>query len=263
MQRIKKLLNEKDSDLLSVYYTAGFPNLEDTIPILRSLEKAGADLVEIGMPYSDPLADGPTIQDSSTQALNNGMHLQLLFKQLEGVRSEVTVPIILMGYLNPIIQFGMEAFCAKCAEVGVDGLILPDLPMEVYEEEFRPVFNKYGLFNIFLITPQTSEERIRAIDEMSEGFIYMVSTAGTTGARQGVREDQKAYFKRVEAMELSHPTLIGFGISDNQSFTEACKYSKGAIIGSAFIKHLSSEGADEASVQRFVDSIKQKSSSLN
>ncbi len=190
MNRITKKLQE-EGKLLSIYFTAGYPELEDTVPIIKALEKHGVDMIEIGLPFSDPLADGPTIQESSTAALHNGMSTELLFKQLQGIRDEVELPLIIMGYFNPVLQYGVEAFCARCAEVGVDGLILPDLPLDVYQEEYEAIFKQYGLQNMFLITPQTSDERIRQIDEASEGFIYMVSSASTTGAKEGFGPEQQ------------------------------------------------------------------------
>ncbi|MGB3616631.1 MAG: tryptophan synthase subunit alpha, partial [Catalinimonas sp.] len=233
--RIQRVFQTKRRDVLSVYFTAGFPQTDDTRTVISALADAGADLIEIGVPFSDPIADGPTIQQSNQRALDGGMTLHRLFEQLEGVRDEVDVPLILMGYLNPMIQFGMEAFCKRCAAVGVDGLILPDLPLPVYDREYAALFRRYGLLNIFLVTPQTSEARIRRIDEVSDGFIYLVSTAGTTGARAGISGEQEAYFARVRAMELENPTLIGFGISDRSTFEQACRHANGAIIGSAFI----------------------------
>lgn len=238
-----------------MYFTAGYPQLDDTMTIIKTLESAGADLVEIGMPYSDPVADGETIQQSNGVALDNGMRVKVLFEQLKGLRKEVKLPVVLMGYINPIVQFGMEAFCQKCQEVGVDGLILPDLPMFEYLEVYKPVFEKYGLLNTFLITPQTSEARIREIDEQTKGFIYMVSSASTTGAKAQVSEDQEAYFARVKEMGLQNPTLIGFGISNKETFEKAASNSNGAIIGSAFIKAISQEGDLENNINTFIKGI--------
>jgi tryptophan synthase alpha chain len=238
MNRIHSLFKNKQERVLSIYFTAGFPNLEDTFPIMEAIQEGGADIIEIGVPYSDPIADGPTIQDSNQIALENGMSLKKLFQQLEGFRSKIELPVVLMGYLNPIIQYGMEAFCKKCQEVGIDGLILPDLPMQQYLDEFKSVFEQYGLVNTFLISPQTSEKRILEIDQNTDGFIYMVSSHSITGAKTGISEEQIAYFKRVRAMNLSNPRLIGFGISDSETFTTASNYSNGAIIGSAFIKKI-------------------------
>ncbi len=257
MNRITQLFQQQSEKLLNVYFTAGFPQLTDTRIILKSLQEAGADLVEIGMPYSDPVADGETIQDSNQQALENGMSVKMLFEQLKGMREEITVPVLLMGYINPVIQFGIEAFCQKCQEVGVDGLILPDVPLNVYEDEFKAVFEKYGLLNIFLITPQTREERIRQIDAISEGFIYMVSSASITGAKTGISADQEAYFNRISALHLNNPRLIGFGISDHQSFERASQYANGAIIGSAFIKAIATSTNLPQTIKQFVKAIKE------
>ena len=238
MNRIDYLFQTKKERILSIYVTAGFPNLEDTLPVMEAIQAAGADIIEIGLPYSDPIADGPTIQESNTIALENGMSIKKLFTQLLGFRAKIHLPVVLMGYLNPIIQYGVEEFCKKCKEVGVDGLILPDLPLQQYAEEYQEIFEKYGLFNTFLISPQTSEKRIREIDQHSSGFIYMVSSHAITGGKSAISPEQLAYFERVEAMNLIHPRLIGFGISDAASFQMASRYSQGAIIGSAFIKQI-------------------------
>lgn len=210
MNRIKQKLQE-DKKILSIYFSAGYPNLDDTVKIIQDLEKNGVDLIEIGLPFSDPLADGPTIQESSTAALKNGMHTALLFEQLKDIRKTVSIPLIIMGYFNPVLQYGVEAFCAQCEKIGVDGLILPDLPLDVYKEEYETIFKKHGLINVFLITPQTSDERIKAIDDASEGFIYMVSSASTTGAKQGFGSEQSDYFDRIAKMRLNNPQIVGFG----------------------------------------------------
>jgi tryptophan synthase alpha chain len=241
VNRINQKLQE-DKKLLSIYFTAGYPNIDDTISIIQNLENNGVDMIEIGLPFSDPLADGPTIQASSTQALKNGMTTEVLFKQLKDIRKSVTIPLIIMGYFNPMLQYGVEAFCKKCQEIGIDGLIIPDLPVDVYHDEYKATFEKYGLINVFLITPQTSDERIRYIDSISNGFIYMVSSASTTGAKSGFGDEQTAYFKRIANMNLKNPQIVGFGISNNETFTQATKYAKGAIIGSAFVKHVTNEG---------------------
>ena len=238
MNRIDYLFQTKKERILSIYVTAGFPNLGATLPVMEAIQAAGADIIEIGLPYSDPIADGPTIQESNTIALENGMSIKKLFTQLLGFRAKIHLPVVLMGYLNPIIQYGVEEFCKKCKEVGVDGLILPDLPLQQYAEEYQEIFEKYGLFNTFLISPQTSEKRIREIDQHSSGFIYMVSSHAITGGKSAISPEQLAYFERVEAMNLIHPRLIGFGISDAASFQMASRYSQGAIIGSAFIKQI-------------------------
>ncbi len=243
MNRINQKL-EEDKKLLSIYFTAGYPNINDTVSIIQNLEKSNVDMIEIGLPFSDPLADGPTIQDSSTKALRNGMTSELLFKQIRDIRETVSIPLIIMGYFNPMLQFGVEAFCKKCQEVGVDGLIIPDLPVDVYHKEYKSTFEKYGLINVFLITPQTSDERIRYIDSVSDGFIYMVSSASTTGAKTGFGNEQDVYFDRIAKMNLKNPQIVGFGISNNETFTQATKQAKGAIIGSAFIKYLTKNGID-------------------
>lgn len=243
MNRINKKLQE-NKKLLSIYFTAGYPNLKDTVGIIEDLEKSGVDMIEIGLPFSDPLADGPTIQASSTQALKNGMTTDVLFDQLRDIRKTVNIPLIIMGYFNPMLQYGVEAFCKKCAEVGIDGLIIPDLPVDVYNEQYKTIFEEHGIINVFLITPQTSDERIRFIDSLSKGFIYMVSSASVTGSSSGFGDVQTEYFKRIAQMELESPQVIGFGISDHKTFTQATLHAKGAIIGSAFIKHLTTEGAE-------------------
>ncbi|MCL4160782.1 UNVERIFIED_CONTAM: hypothetical protein GTU68_034395 [Idotea baltica] len=245
MNRLEKLFIDKPKEVLNIYFTAGFPNLDSTIPLLEAAQEAGADLVEIGMPFSDPVVDGETIQKANIKALNNGMSVALLFEQLKAMRSTVNLPIILMGDINPVFQFGIAEFCQKCEEVGVDGLILPNLPMAEYLEDFKSLFDKHGLLNIFLITPQTSEERIREIDEHSSGFVYMVSSASTTGSTSGITEEMKGYFDRVNKMNLKIPRLIGFGIKDKETFKEASQYANGAIIGSAFIRAIDCEEPTE------------------
>lgn len=241
--------------MLSIYVTAGFPKLEDTLPVMEAIQAAGADIIELGIPYSDPIADGPTIQESNTQALENGMSIKMLFNQLVGFRAKIHVPVILMGYLNPIIQFGVEEFCKKCKEVGVDGLILPDLPMSQYLEEYKALFEKYSLFISFLISPQTSEKRIREVDENSNGFIYMVSSHAITGAKSAISKEQEEYFERVANMNLTHPRLIGFGISDAATFQLASRYSQGAIIGSAFINAIANSSDLNRDIQTFLEGV--------
>ena len=252
MNRINKKLLE-DKKLLSIYFTAGYPNLNDTVTIIQDLEKSGVDMIEIGLPFSDPLADGPTIQASSTQALKNGMTTEALFSQLKDIRKSINIPLIIMGYFNPMLQYGVEAFCKKCAEIGIDGLIIPDLPVDVYNEQYKATFEKYGLINVFLITPQTSVERINFIDSISNGFIYMVSSASVTGGNSGFGDEQTKYFKRIAEMNLKNPQIIGFGISNNETFTQATTHAKGAIIGSAFIKYLTKNGVN--TITNFVSSI--------
>lgn len=248
MNRIKKRIQEqteKGEKLLSIYFTAGYPEPEDTSRIIEELEKSGADMIEIGLPFSDPLADGPTIQRSSEIALKHGMTTNKLFSQLEKVRDSISIPLLIMGYFNPILQYGVEGFCKKCQETGIDGLIIPDLPLEEYELHYKKIFQKYDLLPVFLITPQTSEDRIRAIDAVSDGFIYMVSSASVTGSTGGFGDEQKSYFERISKMRLKTPLIVGFGIKDAETFTEATKYSSGAIIGSAFIKHLTEHGPEK------------------
>ncbi|BBE17272.1 tryptophan synthase alpha chain [Aquipluma nitroreducens] len=257
--RINKLFQEKKEQVLSVYFTAGYPNLEDTVPVIQELVKNGVDLIEIGMPFSDPVADGPVIQHSSLVALQNGMSIRKLFDQLKDIRKSVEIPLILMGYINPVLQYGLEAFCKKCNEIGIDGLIIPDLPLDVYETEFKPVFEANNLHNIFLITPQTSDERLRKIDEVSTGFIYMVSSNSTTGAKASVSNFQKQYFERVNSMALKNPRLIGFGISNAETFRNACQYASGAIIGSAFVKAMEGHNTIEQKVSGFINTIATKS----
>lgn len=253
MNRINQTL-QQDKKLLSIYFTAGFPELNDTVTVLKNLEAAGADMVEIGLPFSDPLADGPTIQESSTDALNNGMTTDLLFQQLEGIREQVSIPLIIMGYFNPMLQYGMEAFCKRCNELGIDGLIIPDLPLREYQLEYEALFRKYELDMVFLITPQTSEERIREIDAASNSFIYMVSTASTTGAQAGFSDQTQDYFERIGGMNLKCPQIVGFGISNEATFKAATTHAKGAIIGSAFIKMLREKGT--AGIADFMRSIR-------
>ncbi|WP_370513158.1 tryptophan synthase subunit alpha [Fulvivirga sp. M361] len=256
MNRINTLFANTRQKVLSVYFTAGFPNIDDTLSVAKHLEKAGADIVEIGMPFSDPVADGPTIQESNKQALDNGMNLELLFKQLEKLRDNVSIPVILMGYINPVIQYGVERFCQSCEAVGVDGLILPDLPMAEYLTEYHSTFEKHGLKNVFLITPQTSEDRIKTVDDNTDGFIYMVSSASTTGAQSSFGDEQKSYFEKVNGMELKNPALVGFGISNRTTFEQATAYSAGAIVGSAFIKLLSKSDDLENDINTFVKELK-------
>ncbi|WP_461100838.1 tryptophan synthase subunit alpha [Spirosoma koreense] len=259
--RITDLFAHKRERLLNVYFTAGFPNLEDTLTVLRGLQAAGVDLVEIGMPYSDPVADGETIQLSNERALDNGMSLKKLFEQLADCRNDpsgtpITVPILLMGYINPVLQFGVENFCRKCQEVGVDGVILPDLPLDLYLTDYAPTFRQYGILNVNLITPQTAESRIRRIDEESDGFIYMVSSASITGSTKGVSDSMRAYYKRIQDMNLRNPRLIGFGINDHETFDTASRYANGAIVGSAFIRHLDENGISPESIRAFVQTIR-------
>jgi tryptophan synthase alpha chain len=253
MNRINQKLQE-DKKIVSIYFSAGYPNLNDTVQIIQDLEKNGVDMIEIGLPFSDPLADGPTIQASSTQALHNGMTTQVLFDQLKDIRKTVNIPLVIMGYFNPMLQYGVEQFCAKCAEIGIDGLIIPDLPVDVYADEYKAIFDQYGLKNIFLITPQTSDERIHFIDSVSDGFIYMVSSASVTGSSAGFGNTQEAYFQRIAQMNLKNPQVIGFGINNAETFQQATQFAKGAIIGSAFITYLKENGT--GNIKGFVQSIR-------
>lgn len=255
MNRINKKLQE-NKKLLSIYFTAGYPKINDTVSVIQELEKNGVDMIEIGLPFSDPLADGPTIQESSTIAIENGMTTSLLFEQLQDIRKTVQIPLLIMGYFNPMMQFGMEKFCQKCAEVGIDGLIIPDLPLYVYENEYKAIFEKYNLKNIFLITPQTSDERITQIDAISDSFIYMVSSAAVTGSQSGFGDEQINYFKRISALNLKNPQIVGFGIKDEETFQQATQYQKGAIIGSAFIKFLNANPVEN--IKTFINGIKSK-----
>ena len=256
MNRITNLFETKKDGILSVYFTAGYPRLEDTTQILRELEAKGVNMVEVGIPFSDPMADGPVIQESSTQALRNGMSLRLLFQQLKEIRQSVQIPIILMGYLNPIMQYGFEAFCQSCVEVGVDGMIIPDLPYADYMADYKAIADRYDLKMIMLITPETSEERIRLIDAHTSGFIYMVSSAATTGAQQSFNEQKQAYFRRINAMNLRNPRLVGFGISNKATFEAAASNSSGAIIGSKFVQLLKSEPTIAGAVDQLLEALK-------
>jgi len=256
MNRINELFQTRNGNILSIYFTAGYPLVDSTAGIIKYLAMAGVDMIEIGMPFSDPLADGPVIQKSSEEALRNGMSINLLFRQLANIRREVTIPLIIMGYLNPVLKFGMEKFCRKCAETEIDGVILPDLPPEVYLEQYSMLFDKYNLHNILLISPQSSDERIRMIDNISHSFIYMVSSSSTTGIKGGFSKDQISYFKRIKEMNLTNPALIGFGISDHKTFINACKHASGAIIGSAFVKELGEDGDVADKICKFVKGIR-------
>lgn len=253
--RIDQLFKKKKSKVLSMYFTAGYPALEDTVPIMESLQASGADIIEVGIPFSDPIADGPTIQASGNQAILQGMTVRVLLDQLKDIRNKIDIPILLMGYLNPVLQYGFEAFCKKCQEIGIDGLIIPDMPLAEYQEMYKPIMDANGLYNIFLITPQTPEGRIREIDNCTRGFIYMVSSASITGAKKGISDHQIQYFQRILDMKLQNPALIGFGISDKQSFEKACAYSSGAIIGSAYIQVLSKSENLKEDTHKFISSI--------
>ncbi|AJA68529.1 MULTISPECIES: tryptophan synthase subunit alpha [Myroides] len=253
--RINTLFTEKKSNILSIYFTAGYPAIEDTMTILKNLDNAGVDLVEIGMPFSDPLADGPVIQHSSEQALLNGITVSKLFEQLKEMRQHITIPVVLMGYLNPVLRYGVEAFIAKCAEVGVDGIILPDLPMDYYLSHFKTHCDQHNVSNIMLISNDTSIERVRHIDEQTNGFIYLVSSNGTTGSNKSL-EEQQAYYKYIQDLKLKNPALIGFGVRDKHTYNLTNQYSSGAIIGTAFMKHINEHGISEESIHNFIKSIR-------
>lgn len=256
MNRINRLFETKaKKDILSIYFCAGTPTLEGTADVIRALERNGIDMVEIGIPFSDPMADGPVIQEAATKALRNGMTLRKLFSRLHGIRRDVTIPLILMGYLNPIMQYGFEAFCRSCTECGIDGVIIPDLPFREYMEQYRPIAKRHGIPIIMLITPETGEERIRQIDEHTDGFIYMVSSAATTGAQKDFDEQKQAYFRRIEAMQLKNPRMIGFGISNRQTYRAACEHAAGAIIGSKFVTLLEAERDAEKAVKELLDAL--------
>lgn len=247
MNRIKKLFGAKQKNILSIYFTAGFPHLEDTVEVIQKLEENGIDLIEVGIPFSDPMADGPTIQSSGTQALKNGMTLKKIFEQLSSIRQSVSIPLIMMGYLNPIMQYGFENFCKDCQKVGIDGAIIPDLPFDDYIKEYKPIADKYDIKIVMLITPETSDERIRLIDKHTDGFIYMVSSASTTGAQKSFDEKKQDYFRKINSMNLTNPRLIGFGISNKVTLDAAMANASGAIIGSKFITLLqNSANIDEA-----------------
>ncbi|MDD4415461.1 MAG: tryptophan synthase subunit alpha [Proteiniphilum sp.] len=256
MNRIDQLIKDKGKNILSVYFTAGYPQLDDTVGVIQALEKHGVDLLEIGVPFSDPMADGPVIQASGAQSLRNGMSVKTLFSQLTDVRQSVSIPLVLMGYLNPVIQFGFDNYCREAARCGIDGLIIPDLPFAEYMESYKFIAEEYGLRMIMLITPETSEERIRLIDSHTSGFIYMVSTASVTGAKDTFSEDSLEYFRRVKAMQLKNPRLIGFGISNKETYDAACREASGAIIGSKFISLLKSEKTIEGAVKKLIQEIR-------
>jgi tryptophan synthase alpha chain len=257
MNRIEKMFETKKQNILSVYFTAGFPSLRDTVPVMKSLQDAGADMIELGIPYSDPLADGPVIQASSTVALINGMTIRTLFEQIKNFRSEIKLPVLLMGYMNPILQYGFENFCRDAEIAGVDGLILPDLPVYEFEKEFSSIIKKYNLDFVFLVTPETEESRIRKLDGNSSGFLYAVSSSSTTG-KSAVLDEQEKYFRKLSSMKLKNPVLIGFGIRDKSGFTKACSYANGAIVGTAFIKILENTSATgmPGRIKDFINSLR-------
>ncbi len=254
MNRLEELFTRKKSNVLNVFCTAGFPQLNSTLEVMKALQDNGADIIELGMPYSDPLADGPVIQASSIKALHNGMTMQLLFEQLRDFRKEIYVPVILMGNINPVLQFGFENFCKQCASLPIDGIILPDLPEYEFENEYGAIIKKYGLSFIFLITPETSEERIKKLDSLSTGFLYAVSSSSTTGNKKDFTEVEK-YLQRLQNMQLKNPLMVGFGIKDKTSFQSACKYANGAIIGTAYIKAIEQAENVEEATKAFLSSI--------
>ena len=256
MSRVSELFNNKSGNKLSIYYTAGYPNLDSTLEIAENLEKAGVAFLEIGMPYSDPVADGSVIQGSSSVALKNGMTVERLFEQLSDLRKSVSIPIFLMGYFNPVLQYGVERFCKKCAEVGVDGVIIPDLPMYEYKELYQSVFEENKVSNVFIVTPQTAEERIREIDSLSNAFIYLISSSATTGKNLEVSDQSSAYFKRMQAMNLKTPLVIGFGISNHETYAHANQYADAAIIGTAFVRLLAEENYLEK-IPAFINAVKE------
>lgn len=253
--RITEIFKQKNKNILSIYFTAGYPSLNDTVSLIETIAHAGADMIEIGMPFSDPLADGPVIQASSMTAIHNGMTIPVLFEQIKNIRSKTNIPLILMGYMNPVLQYGVEKFAEKAASIGVDGVILPDLPLQEYIEEYKSTFEKFNLKNIFLITPQTSNERVKMIDRETDGFIYMVSSASTTGTKEGTSDEQLGYFERINSLNLKNPRIIGFGIKDNKSFNKACEYANGAIIGTAFINALNTAKDARLAAKEFIESV--------
>lgn len=254
MSRIQELFAKKQNKVLNVYCTAGYPQLNSTITVMKSLQENGVDLIELGMPYSDPLADGPVIQASGSKALENGMTISILFAQLANFRKEISIPVILMGYMNPVLQYGFEKFCADASALGVDGLILPDLPEFEFENEYGATIKKYGLDFIFLVTPETSEERVRKLDSLSSGFLYAVSSSATTGKDKDFTAVEK-YLQRLQSMQLKNPVLVGFGIKDKETFQSACKYANGAIIGTAYIKMLEEAKSIEEGTKTFLNKV--------
>jgi tryptophan synthase alpha chain len=258
MNKINQLFaNSKDQKLLSLYFCAGAPTLDSTADTILTMQDRGISMIEVGIPFSDPMADGPVIQEAATTALKNGMSLRLLFEQLKAIKDQVTIPLVLMGYLNPIMQYGIEAFCQSCVESGVSGVIIPDLPFDDYLESIKPAADKYDLRIIMLITPETSEERIRFIDEHTDGFIYMVSSAATTGAQQSFDEQKQAYFRRINAMNLRNPRMIGFGISNKQTLESAQQNAAGAIIGSKFVQLLQIHGNAATALDKLFEALAQ------
>ena len=256
MNRIARLFQTKKQNILSIYFTAGYPELNHTISIIRELDKSEVDMIEIGIPFSDPVADGPVIQRSSEKALHNGMTLTLLFEQIASVRKITDLPLILMGYINPVFKFGIKNFLNKCKKTGIDGIIIPDLPAEEYRKQYKALFEKHNIFNIFLISPQTPDERIAYLDSISKGFLYIVSRAATTGNVNNFDESQITYFKKINDLNLRSPRLIGFGISNSETFIQACSFANGAIIGSSFIRTLDGTGTLPENIHGFIRNIR-------
>lgn len=263
MNRINQLFSSNKKDLLSIYFCAGTPVLEDTTKVIKALEKNGVCMIEIGIPFSDPMADGIVIQNAATQALRNGMSLNLLFEQLKDIRKEVNIPLLFMGYLNPIMRYGFERFCRQCATCGIDGVVIPDLPFKDYQEEYRAIAEQHNIKIIMLITPETSEERVREIDQNTDGFIYMVSSAATTGAQKDFDIQKQAYFKRIEDMKLRNPLMVGFGISNKATFEAACKHASGAIIGSKFVTLLEQEMDPEKAIRKLTENLTTETDSVH
>ena len=256
MNRIHKLFQKKNNNILSIYFTAGHPKPNTAATIIEQLQANGTDMIEIGIPFSDPLADGPVIQQSSQKSLEMGMSLKKLLSELSNIREKVEIPLLLMGYFNTVLRFGVEDFCKQISAIGIDGVILPDLPLEVYKEQYQSLFKQYNIIPVFLITPSSPDNRIRETEALSEGFIYMVSTSSTTGAKQGFSDENMAYFKRINEMKLKVPVLTGFGISNKQTFNQACEHSKGAIIGSAFVKAVDGTGDLNDKIKTFISEFK-------
>ena len=254
MSRITELFKKKSSDVLNVYCTAGFPHLNSTIEVMKALQENGANMIELGIPYSDPLADGPVIQHSSSVALKNGMTIKILFEQLKDFRNKISIPVLLMGYINPVLQYGFEKFCADAAAVGVDGLILPDLPEYEFENEYGSIIKKYGLNFVFLVTPETSNERIERLDEISSGFLYAVSSSSTTGSDKSMNNVEQ-YLEKLKSLQLKNPVLVGFGIKDKTTFEAAGRHVSGAIIGSPYIKALEKSADIASDTRNFLSSI--------
>lgn len=254
MNRLSELFQVKRNKVLNVYCTAGYPQADSVLPVMKALQSNGADIIELGMPYSDPLADGPVIQQSGSIALKNGMTIEKLFGQLQDFRKEIYIPVILMGYMNPVLQYGFEKFCRHAAALPIDGIILPDLPEHEFETEYGAIMQRYGLDFIFLVTPETSEQRVRKLDQLSTGFLYAVSTSSTTGGDKNMT-DVAVYLKRLKGYQLKNPVLVGFGINDKQSFEAACEHANGAIIGSAYIKALGNGTDVEEVSKQFLDGI--------